>query len=276
MKEKLTPNKQLFSKSLLSLASSDLESCRVLFLNGLYHNALFSLQQSVEKLVKAIGLETGIIRLDKIKRIGHEPHRVFKEAVDQTAKDLLTLDQNPELKNMLTSEEGFNDYNTMVQDSSIFFRDQHKYDFKYLDEEEVIEILNHLEYSSQNLEKQEIDSEKYKDLLVKLFATIPELNDSDHEIKTFLEKLVVGANIDLDLLPVNNILLWLSLITQKHQDKARYPCECCGDSPIIYYDLELPLIKYLGNFHNLQLFCLQKYSEIRLDLKAFLSSSEEE
>jgi uncharacterized protein (UPF0332 family) len=65
---------------LLKIARKDLEASRILFREKLYSQAVFFLQQSVEKAAKAMGLREGLVSKKQLKqKIGHKAWMVFIE-----------------------------------------------------------------------------------------------------------------------------------------------------------------------------------------------------
>lgn len=70
-------NPDLFHTDFLRLADSDIRSSSVLLREKEYHNAVYHFQQSVEKSCKYLGLTIKAFTSDELRRIGHEPRRVF-------------------------------------------------------------------------------------------------------------------------------------------------------------------------------------------------------
>lgn len=70
---------------LIKLATVDLKSAEVVFQQQIYNNAIYFYHQAVEKSVKYLGLQIGIIDNNALKKIGHEPIKVFK-ILDQVQK----------------------------------------------------------------------------------------------------------------------------------------------------------------------------------------------
>jgi len=69
---------------LIEISESDLQASKILFQQGLYPHAVFYLQQSVEKLVKTIGLKTGAIVPSELKnRISHNTIKVYLKGVQK-------------------------------------------------------------------------------------------------------------------------------------------------------------------------------------------------
>lgn len=52
------------SRKFLETAQSDLSAARLLHQNEAFPHAIFSLQQSIEKTIKAVGLQVGLISFD--------------------------------------------------------------------------------------------------------------------------------------------------------------------------------------------------------------------
>ena len=61
----------------LNVANSDIKSAYALLQIKEYHNAVYHFQQSVEKSCKYLGLTNQIFTFDKLRQIGHDPHKVF-------------------------------------------------------------------------------------------------------------------------------------------------------------------------------------------------------
>ena len=70
-------NLDLSHTNFLDLANSDIQSADILLKIKEYHNAVYHLQQSVEKSCKYIGLTYKIFTFNELRKISHDPHRVF-------------------------------------------------------------------------------------------------------------------------------------------------------------------------------------------------------
>lgn len=73
-------------EDMLNLAKADLESAQLLYEGQKYSNALYHYHQCVEKTVKYIGLSTGSISEDQLKKISHKPIKVFSYLFDYIRK----------------------------------------------------------------------------------------------------------------------------------------------------------------------------------------------
>lgn len=67
----------------LAQAKIDFKSAKTLYEQEEYCNAAFLFQQSVEKACKFFGLSRRLITMEKIRKIGHKPHEVFREIFTQ-------------------------------------------------------------------------------------------------------------------------------------------------------------------------------------------------
>ena len=63
----------------IDISMGDIESSAVLYENGNYPQALFYLQQSVEKCVKYIAISMMDFPESRLKKIGHESAKMFQE-----------------------------------------------------------------------------------------------------------------------------------------------------------------------------------------------------
>ncbi|MCD5969400.1 HEPN domain-containing protein, partial [Riemerella anatipestifer] len=61
----------------IELAKNDIESSEILFKYKKFSNSIYFYHQAVEKVVKYLGLQIGIINENELKRISHNPLKVF-------------------------------------------------------------------------------------------------------------------------------------------------------------------------------------------------------
>lgn len=79
-------------KEWLVIAISDLKSSDILYKNELYPQAVYFLQQSVEKSCKYIGLTFNIIQVNELyRKVGHEPERIFEEVYNSEIMKAIML-----------------------------------------------------------------------------------------------------------------------------------------------------------------------------------------
>lgn len=70
-------NPDLSHTNFLDLANSDIKSADALLKIKEYPSAVYHLQQSVEKSCKYLGLTNKLFTFDKLRKISHDPHKVF-------------------------------------------------------------------------------------------------------------------------------------------------------------------------------------------------------
>jgi hypothetical protein len=84
-------SKDLDPIKLVKIAQRDFEVAKVLFESKLYANAVYMLQQSIEKVAKAILIKLGLMRTKKElrKRIGHEVSRNVLKLIEGVSTSLI-------------------------------------------------------------------------------------------------------------------------------------------------------------------------------------------
>lgn len=70
-------------KELIDIAKSDLDASERLYEGGSYPQAVFYLEQSIEKTAKAFGLEVGIIEEEELQGLGHHHEEIFIQIQDK-------------------------------------------------------------------------------------------------------------------------------------------------------------------------------------------------
>lgn len=90
-------------KVLLDISDKDLDSSEILFNSKNYSNAVFSLQQSVEKSMKAHSTINEVVPFEKLKdKIGHNPLKVYAKSANENLSKSKNLNKafqiKPELK----------------------------------------------------------------------------------------------------------------------------------------------------------------------------------
>lgn len=78
----------------LDAAEKDLAAVESLYRDRHNSQAVYLLQQSIEKSCKYIGLTFRFIQYDDLKRLGHNPHRVFKKFFNVEAIKTISNDRD--------------------------------------------------------------------------------------------------------------------------------------------------------------------------------------
>jgi len=84
-----------FAETLFEIARKDLEAAKCLFERELYPQAVFYLQQSVEKANKSFAMLSGIIKEDEkeSKAIGHDSMKVYKKSIKEQKEKLEKINE---------------------------------------------------------------------------------------------------------------------------------------------------------------------------------------
>lgn len=259
------------AKSLYELSINDIESSEILYRSKKYSNSIFLFQQAVEKLVKAFGLTFEIITPKKLRKVSHRPHKVYNEAITKKSSEITKIE---ELKLIFPN---------FFDQSTWDLLSKYKADIKT--NESKLNNINLFEYFDLTLEDIDLLIEKiyeeketafklpenYIERLSKSYANfaarlkkvnnqlssdLMEISADKELVKKIGSALEDGINLEMKVHEMNIALFILSLITSPHEAESRYPCEDCGDSPLIYYNNQLPLIIRFPSLVNIFKNCL--------------------
>jgi len=260
------------AKILLDISKQDLAAAKCLYENELYSQAVFYLQQSVEKAAKAFGLLMGIISENELKGrkgIGHNPLKIHKKVADKQLEQIGKLKDGfeilPELKKTelirtinieemhKTLEKFIRFYETITKEKSVYIPKD--------EIEQIIEELENFETKVQELKRNihtlsvsESEISKLKSDLLEFFNTLY-IYDSEkiEKVKEDLEQVLNPKLIEdvlrklilmfSDVIYIHFSLFYFSIITFPHAVNTRYP------------EGELnPLEIYNREYHLVQLF----------------------
>lgn len=250
---------QELANGFYQVAKDDFVISKILYNTKEYPNAIYHLQQAVEKLSKAFGLLNGFIDVDTFeKKISHNSEKIFKNPIRK---------HQEELKESIELEKLFPDFykyeidgNSMdltgesrkiyTATQKMIHLDPKKYKWapinvidKMLDAVQALNIQNHLSieevkskfpslYSSSLSQLEKKTGKKLQEVLPSL-EELDEYSSLIHEV--FFQKMPL-------FLYTYNSLFFLSLLTSMHNQSTRYPCKCCGDLPKNQYNLETPIV----------------------------------
>lgn len=82
------------AKAFLECAKQDIIASRILYKNKIYSLSVFHLQQSVEKLLKALLIHNGICDLDDLKEISHDSWRAMEVLSTRASHQIPFKEQN--------------------------------------------------------------------------------------------------------------------------------------------------------------------------------------
>lgn len=246
----MTKNKKkTTAQSLYELSIQDLQSAHLLYEFKIYNNAVFFLQQSVEKLIKAIGVFYNIISPNQLKKVNHFSASVYKLLIESVLKE----DKKFRRKFNVTGamKNGLDSYNRNLVESLKSFKGIENTGTEDLNLEELDHaikmIIGDKPDESQNLNtlSQEM-GERTFDILQNSEAlnnyTLESEIDKIPIDESFKNELAELMEKKLKFAIANKTLLILDLIMNIHENSSRYPCDECGSSPIDSYDDTHPII----------------------------------
>jgi len=201
-----------YAKELLFLSWTDLISSGILYRRKLYPQAVYMLQQSIEKATKAEYLRDGTLKIDSLKKIiGHKSHLAFNETLLSDFIELAKYNKSTE-KNLPKIEKFFREKFQKGQN-----KEEGNLFLSFVSEEHLKDLINSL-------------GKKHKRRIYSVggSSTIKEGN-SKHIISLKEE-------------------LWiLSQIVSIHESLSRYPNKKLNPSE---YNESLPLIKIFPEVHH--------------------------
>ncbi|OBW43568.1 HEPN domain protein [Chryseobacterium sp. MOF25P] len=221
---------------LIKLATVDLKSAELLFQLQIFHNAIYFYHQAVEKAVKYLGLQIGIIDNNALKKIGHEPIKVFK-----------ILD---EVEKVFHNEE-LTEFVSLIK--------------KLTDEQLVNKTLLEIEQSTQNLYELDFNLSYFQNLRIyiadkdfpqkDIISTIEENSYYNKMAKEFFNQLNVGAVI------IRMLFLNSCLCSKYKLDSYRYNSEKI-ENPVDYFSETNPIVLKLDIFIKSLAICLSQIENI--------------
>lgn len=246
---------------LLDIARQDLESARNLFEKKLYSQAIFYLEQAVEKATKSLGLYQNIISEDELEDIGHESIEIYVRVIKGLKSKVIRfrerVKQFPKLKHVTLIKKYENldlEKFTKIVDG---FEASLKEPISQISDEELDKLLSELAKiereieARRTIEKDELENLKqlYQGVADAILDKHPEFRENvEKELTKFgsltpeaVEKLVTSSTIPRVI--CNYSLMFLSAILSPHAIPPRYPYPKRGHDPLIVYTPEHPLIK---------------------------------
>lgn len=251
---------------LLEIAQKDLEAAKSLFKDKLYSQAIFYLQQTVEKATKSMGIHLKIIGEDELEDIGHESVKIyvriiegFKNVVKKFQEPIKKI---PKLKHttLLKKYENVDpDKFSSIVDNFESYLTHPNMD---ISDEELEKIISELTKLEAEIRNQKITIEREEESL-KLF--IREVNATREEHPVFpgvYKKLKKLESLTPELMAkfiecwISTIicyldLLYLSVILCPHAVFSRYPYPKCEHNPLEIYTEEHPLVKRFEQLSNI-------------------------
>jgi len=241
--------RQQLGLSFLQVAQVDLITSNLLYQSSIYHNAIFSLQQAIEKSLKGVGLCVGFINPNQLRGVNHFATDVYKKGLEQLLKD------NRALLNQISLSEDLMDslnyQNEEIQGQIDFIK---KLKDVGIDSDLSLEVLDdHIKMiwgepptDTYNVKKMSedvasrtftlIEREEIKDRFANKIAFTEREEKNTKQIVQGIYETSIRLEIVIKSLTLLDILFY------SHENSSRYPCEECGGNPIDFYDSKNPLI----------------------------------
>ncbi|MFA6363240.1 HEPN domain-containing protein [Methanoregula sp.] len=271
----------------LATAQQDLKAARCLHENGYYPQAVFYLEQSVEKGLKSYSITLGIIDESEARReISHKTLKIYEKSTKNFRQRVVTLQENlkkiPQLENFFNQQVNFAEIlgqrdHALDQIHTLLKQDIGSLRLTQEELNKHITSLQDLHREAQR-EKSKIQSRpitpsefrKYKRSIVNMLrAAIPndpekikqaneELN-RDFTFETYEKIMKDAITRYVPPIEVFQSLLPLSIILQSHA-VARYPAP--DFVPLEFYTPDLPLIKSFSKLADITERVLNQVDEI--------------
>lgn len=277
-----------FTESLFEIAKQDLKAAKCLFDKGLYPQAVFYLQQSVEKANKSWAIMCNVIKEEEVKAIGHDPFKVYvkllKEQKDKLELSIERIKKFPKLQETkLFKNFDFEKYYKRAADALTIVEKYYKVkgdslrDIKFLGEEfekilytnkeEIISIIEELkslklrDYYSDDVKISKKECTEIKRAIIEVLDVFYYLNPKKVEkLREEVEELFTTNLLEevikvfllipmRDFIYVFQSLYYLSLLMLPHSIVTRYPDN--DYNPLTIYNKNLPLIQLFGDMVNI-------------------------
>lgn len=242
----------LKAKSFIDAAEDDLDSAKILYASGIYSTAIYHLQQTVEKLVKAYMIQFSILNKKDIKDyVGHDSPKAFFRLIERFKNCIdfvllfLDTDHRPDSQIQSVSRIEVHNLEGDLKNSKAKIA---KYDSD--------DIRNKLKIANASLELF-VDHEKIKadisESLINLKKELYEIKTSEinrrrDEAIDLIDKLhkkVMNDSFFISLKFHSNLtgLYILALLTYPHATFARYPNKFLSPES---YDADLGIVQCFG------------------------------
>ncbi|SFF30365.1 HEPN domain-containing protein [Sunxiuqinia elliptica] len=228
-------------KILYDISKEDFETSKLLLENNFYPQSLFYFQQSIEKLIKYLGLKDGIISTkDLSRKISHNSSLIFKKALTK-------------YKSLNNSIVDF-DINKEFQELDEIIK-------KTPDDKVLEVILKNIFDVLKNKPELPFDIEKIKNfedlyqVLKKISPDMPQLEelrriDNNKLFKPIAEKMLQDFKASFDeYIQGIIILFYINTISQRLVSTVRYPELDQMINPSEIFNKEHSLVKELPTLH---------------------------
>lgn len=271
-------------KKLLEIGKRDLDSAIILYEAKFYSQAIFSLQQSIEKCVKSYGVKSNAIKeKDLARKINHLPHKVFSRLFDNKLTELkeqkIYKSILPEIIPPHQRNRNCDDEIGMLED--VYNQTKNVQIFCDTSNQEIETLIS----GANEIDSLEITNEKelyelIKDDYLKTYThfkdffskgknneqIVEDIEDSISNPDDVIENLFARKKVEFEYRKKNNYIsyVWvnLSIITSPHEQASRYPSSQTGNSPDEFYNEKNILVALFPEMVKLMKNSIGKYEEI--------------
>ena len=242
-------------------------SARCLYQDKEYRNSIFFLQQSTEKLNKALGLCLDLVDSKNLRKINHYPHRIYKKATKDRLDELAQHEEY--VKKIMENSEQVDNYRDLINASLKTLQNLNDDELRHISLEELDEILEHIIQPNHSSEENFIAlretlttnmREFYDKIPVEGSTLTKHLQQLNEKGKGLTIKQI--AELEIYSIILNKSLLLLSPILSPHQNTTRYPYEECESLPSEEYDSDHPLVARFDAIDNIVVNCMYLFEMI--------------
>jgi len=277
--------------TLFFIALEDLDSSVILYHRGHYPQAVFYLQQTVEKAVKSLGLLFEVIMEEDLgKKIGHNPLEVYRKPINRFSDSITGLNKNlgeyPEFDEFIHSagidfdelsstikklQHEFNEYIRTIAQFDLTTEELQNSLSKIENIKNEIESVNKriVEYGLSEDEFTSLKGE-LKNQIESAFFSLRISDTRKEEMRSELQSMFKSflpnkqffeffIATSMKIIGIILTLFYLSIITSPHSSRSRY---YEGDfNPLAFYIPECPLIKRLPELQEITRDTLEELDE---------------
>lgn len=266
------------AQKFIETAKRDLIVARLLNKNGDFPHAIFFLQQSIEKTIKAVGLQVGLISFEELptKKVGHNAFRLAgisaREMSEQTKRVLELIEAEHPVLELLPAmpKKDFQEYLDKLRSSEAKIWSIQPIEYSEPSDKELSELFQAFQTTSET--SFELVPEELRDFIVlwldnvsqKKLIPQKEIDDAKMvlsdlgNIQLMIKAMQKAIRIEIWFA---HILIPLSIITSAHESDSRYPCAECGHHPTEYYQKGLPIVDHFEELAEWQSKCLEVIQE---------------
>ncbi|MEZ4927905.1 MAG: HEPN domain-containing protein [Saprospiraceae bacterium] len=251
------------SVQFLEVAQHDLAAAQLLYDHKFYSQAIFFLQQSIEKTMKAIGLITEIVEFEQLAshQVGHRAYKIQRIGgqllLDKVAKILNSEESHPTLLYFIPlPKQKLIEFQNEIHHSIKIIGGIHPENYAELSSETYKELFHSFEETAAF--RLEISVEEFCHFMAKYFQNLYHKglisNDVNTALVSFFKeeenvlRMIDGMEKALQIeLWMGQVLSPLSIITSAHEADSRYPDPETDweHHPVTYYQAGLPIVDHL-------------------------------